>query len=88
MIGKIKHFNGRFGFIIPEGKRAIDKNDNVFFHQSALPEGSIKLADGMEVEYELIPHYPDKKALFVQPLSKRSYAPVREFKKGAAYGTD
>lgn len=87
MIGHIKFFNGRYGFIVPDGKRNQDKEFNVFFHETAFREGTKGLIDGAEVEYELIPHITDKKALSAR-LTGRAYAPVREMRKGAAYGTD
>lgn len=93
MIGHIKFFNvrDRFGFIIPDGKTYRDKAD-VFFYETAF-EGGIRgtIEDGTEVEYELIPHIKEHKALFVKATGRR-YAPVnepvREMRKGAAYGTD
>lgn len=78
MIGHIKFFDigRRYGFIVPEGKRAQDKADNVFFHESAFKAGlnGHKL-DGAEVEYELIPNIQDKKALSAR-FTGRRYAPA------------
>ena len=94
MIGHIKFFNpaARYGFIIPDGTLGKDKTQNVFFHESAFREGIRGVVDGAEVEYELIPHLKDKKALSAR-LTGRAYAPVtelrkNELRKGAAYGTD
>jgi cold shock CspA family protein len=90
VIGHVKFFNvvKRYGFIVPDGKQAKDKSENVFFHETNF-EGGIRgtIEDGTEVEYELIPHLRDKKALFVKATGRR-YAAVHQLKKGAAYGTD
>lgn len=87
MIGHVKYFDvrGRYGFIIPDGKRPQDKAD-VFFHETKF-DGGIRgtIEDGTEVEYELIPNIRDQKALFVRATGRR-YAPVHELKKGAAHG--
>ena len=90
MTGHIKYFDSvkRFGHIVPEGKKLDDKDSQVFFHETDIEAGS-KIPDkGAEVEYELVPHCPWLRALWVRPVNKRSYAPVREMRKGAAYGTD
>lgn len=90
MTGNVKYFDStrRFGHIVPEGKKLEDKASQVFFHETDLEAGA-KIPDkGEEVEYELVPHCPWKRALWVRPLNKRAYAPVREMRKGAAYGTD
>lgn len=87
MIGHVKFFNGRYGFIVPDGKRPTE--DNVFFHETAFinrPKGGIE--DNAEVEYEVIPNkHDDPKALSVR-FTGRRYAPIQEMRKGAAYGTD
>jgi cold shock CspA family protein len=90
LTGIVKHFDlvKRFGFIIPEGKKAEHKDVQVFFHETDIEAGSKLPGKGQEVEYELLPHYPNPRALWVRPLNRRTYAPVREMRKGAAYGTD
>jgi cold shock CspA family protein len=87
LIGHVKLFKKgpRYGFIIPDGKTYRDKAD-VFFHESNIDGGvSGTLEEGTEVEYEVIPHIRDQKALSVK-LTGRRYAPVREFKKGGTHG--
>lgn len=88
MIGIVKFFDleKRFGIIIPDGKKAAEKDCQVFFHETDIEVGGKLPQKGTEVEYELLPHYPDPRALFVRPLSKRSYAPVQELRKVAAHG--
>lgn len=78
---------GRYGFIVPEGKKVEDKASQVFFHENDLEVGCKLPEKGVEVEYELVPHCPWLRAQSVRPLSKRVYAPVRPI-KGGAYGTD
>lgn len=87
MIGHVKFFDPgrRYGFIVPDGKRARDKEDNVFFYETAITTGVRGVIDGAEVEYELIPHVKDAKALSVR-LTGRAYAPVHELRKGVAHG--
>jgi hypothetical protein len=55
----------------------------VFFYENALEEGTAdsQLSSGAEVEFELIPNIPWKRAIFVRAINKRSYAPVKEFRK-------
>jgi len=87
VIGHVKFFNGRYGFIIPDGKRP--KEDNVFFHETAFvnnAKGGIE--DGAEVEYELIPNRRNDPKAFTVRFTGRRYAPVHELQKGAAYGSD
>jgi cold shock CspA family protein len=92
MTGHVKYIKlgkdgGRFGHIVPDGKQVDDKTSQVFFHENDVEAGS-KIPDkGAEVEYELVPHCPWIRALWVRPLNKRSYAPV-PIRKGGAYGTD
>jgi hypothetical protein len=93
MTGHVKYLKQgsdgqQFGHIVPDGKKVQDKTAQVFFHETDVEAGS-KIPDkGAEVEYELIPHCPWPRALWVRSISKRSYAPVTELRKGAAYGTD
>lgn len=89
MIGHVKFFDWarRYGFIVPDGKLPQDKTENVFVHETAFLNGPKGVVDGAEVEYELIPNYKGKKAMSAR-LTGRAYAPVRELRKGAAYGTD
>ncbi len=93
MIGHIKFFETakRYGIIVPEGKNPAKREEHVFFHESALEEGTRdgQLHSGAEVEYALIPNIPWKRALSVRAINRRAYAPVQELRKGAtAYGTD
>lgn len=87
MTGHVKYLkrgiDGLFGHIIPEGKKPEDKDSQVFFHETDVEAGHKMPAKYSEVEYELVPHYPSPRALWVRPLNKRSYAPVAEFRKGA-----
>lgn len=87
MIGHMKFFDWarRFGFIVPYGKLPQDKAENVFVHESAFANGLKGLADGAEVEYELIPNYRGKKAMSAR-LTGRVYHPVQELRKVAAHG--
>jgi cold shock CspA family protein len=86
MTGVIKYFNltARYGFILPR-----DGGKDVFFHESRLPKGC-KVDTGQEVEYALYPFtlFPKEKprALSVQLLSTRSYAPISEMRKAVAHG--
>jgi len=80
--------DGQYGHIVPEGKRVEDKASHIFFHETDVEAGCKVPQKGAEVEFELIPNIPWKRALWVRPLSKRNYAPVHELKKGGAYGTD
>jgi cold shock CspA family protein len=92
VIGHVKFFNvdQRYGIIVPEGKSPGKRDEHVFFYENVLEDGvkDSQVNSGAEVEYELIPNIPWKRALWVRPLSRRSYAPVSELRKGAAYGSD
>ena len=90
MVGHVKYFDlaRRFGHIVPEGKKLEDKDSQVFFHETDIEVGCKLPGKGEEVEYELVPHCPWPRALWVRPINKRSCAPVHELRKGAAYGTD
>ena len=90
MTGNVKYFDlvRRFGHIIPEGKKLEEcpKPLQVFFHETDIEAGAKIPEKGTEVEYELVPHCPWKRALWVRPVSKRSYAPISEMRKAAAHG--
>jgi hypothetical protein len=95
MVGHVKYFDlvKRCGHIVPEGEHVNDKAVQVFFHETDIEVGSKIPEKGAEVEYELVPHCPWIRALWVRPLNKRSYAPVSEFpksgggtKKGGTHG--
>lgn len=94
MTGKVKCLlpgstGMRYGFIVPDGKKVDDKKAQVFFHETDVEAGFRVPEKGAEVEYELMPHCDWLRALSVRPLSKRSYAPVREMPpQGGKYGTD
>jgi cold shock CspA family protein len=78
--------DGQFGHIVPDGKKVEDKDSQVFFHETDV-EAGFKIPDkGAEVEYEVIPNIPWLRALWVRPLGKRNYAPVRELRKSVAHG--
>jgi hypothetical protein len=78
--------DGQFGHIVPDGKKVEDKDHQVFFHETDVEAGYPIPGKGAEVEFEVIPNIPWLRALWVRPLSKRSYAPVRELRKVAAHG--
>lgn len=84
MTGVVKFYDAvkGYGFIMPA-----DGTKDVFFHQSALEEVK-HVSTGHEVEFTLMPLFPKPRALSVRLLNKRTYTPVREMRKGAAYGTD
>lgn len=84
MTGVVKFYDAvkGYGFIEPESG-----GKDVFFHQSSLQEVR-HVSTGHEVEYSLFPVFKKPRAVTVRVLSNRTYAPVREMKKGAAYGTD
>lgn len=82
MTGEVKWFDVRkhYGFIVPDGVSMADKDDHVFVHESILEE---PLAAGQQVEYSIIPGARTPKALWVKVLSKRSYVPINQGRKGA-----
>jgi cold shock CspA family protein len=91
VIGHVKYLkrgsDGEFfGHIVPEGKKVEDKDSQVFFHETDVEAGCKLPEKGAEVEYELIPHCPWIRALWVRPINKRSYAPVSELRKAVAHG--
>jgi cold shock CspA family protein len=91
VIGHVKYLKrgldgGLYGHIVPEGKKVDDKTSQVFFHETDLEAGSRIPEKGAEVEYELVPHCPWLRALWMRPISKRSYAPVQELRKAAVNG--
>ena len=85
MTGVVKFYDDSrgYGFIIPDGCSANERDRHVFFHESDL-DGTNRVERGQEVEYSLLPNYPTPRALVVKLLGKTAYIPI---KKGA-YGTD
>lgn len=83
MTGKVKFFNPMkgYGFI-----RAHDAGPDVFVHESVLDPGT-KLVTGQDVEFSLVPDYPERRALTVKLLGKSSYVPITTQRK-AAFGAD
>lgn len=72
-IGRVKFFNPnkRWGIITPDGVKPQERDKQVFFYEDALPEGMSQIADGAEVEFELIPLHPSGKRAMrrsVKPL--------------------
>ncbi len=75
-IGRVKFFNPKrhYGIITPDGVKRHDRENQVFFYENVLPKGTTMIADGAEVEFELIPHHPSgKKAMSIKVLG-HSYA--------------
>jgi hypothetical protein len=83
-VGHIKFFNERkdlpeeeregrrWGIIIPEGAGPHERSKHVFFYEDVL-QATKSVVAGAEVEYEVIPNFPAKKAMSVKVLG-RSYA--------------
>jgi cold shock CspA family protein len=75
-IGRVKFFNpkGRWGIITPDGVKPKERDKQVFFYENVLPEGMTRIADGAEVEYELIPNHPSGKRAMSIKILGHSYA--------------
>jgi len=75
-IGRVKFFNAKkhWGIITPDGVKPHDREKQVFFYENVLPEGMTRIAEGAEVEFELIPYHPSGKRALSIKLLGQSYA--------------